>query len=791
MAGVPFEVLGRLATPDTASAGGELLVRRDEFEVTKRGVEQLLQHRGHGLSEDLFRAWRKAIRTGALPPAADGVSQAFARCWEAASKLAATEAELDAALAREVASSREVLLESARTVLPPYLVFVDAALRERLIAQSAATDTPGTRNKQARAHERHLLLYLQRVAGKNDSLSAFGPAGWGTVSEGERVLRFAPLPGITERHAFLERWTAHGAAAAMNADPEVRAEICPRVNPLGRVNGEIFIFADGREVRLNRETLDLLKRCNGETPAHSLGEKLETLAALAQRGLLRWEIEVPAMVPFAFNSLVADVKTWRPGKLREQWLHVLEPIAQLPNAFAANADTSARVEIIRQADERLRALGIARKGADRFLYSAGNPIGEECFRECGFSIGGKLIDEVATDAAPWIDLWRDCYAFVASRVASGLRNLLETAPLTDGTISLAAFIHHCAEAKTPLHGPVIIAFAHAAFGEIKTAFHEHFGDRAAADEWELTEEDCRFVRDRFVFPRFDEYTYPSADLQLGARSLDAVNRGEYQWILAELHPPVAMLHHGFYWSCPDPASLAGALTSTLHGKPSFHFGFYAADFTATTTVQQFDSLGEMVNFVAPERSQPGWKTFAPSEVNVVVDADSGDVGLRSRADAEYLGSFARSWLIPLGFHPFLFSLPPHTPRLRCGKVIVQRRSWTVTLAEFPAGKISGVSRELVVAIERLRAAKGWPRHLYIRPTETALRRSGGEGRDKDTKPVYIDLESYLFLEIFHRWLVKAGELEVTEMLPDPDHLLWQEADGRRTFELRTLMVPRL
>jgi hypothetical protein len=28
------------------------------------------------------------------------------------------------------------------------------------------------------------------------------------------------------------------------------------------------------------------------------------------------------------------------------------------------------------------------------------------------------------------------------------------------------------------------------------------------------------------------------------------------------------------------------------------------------------------------------------------------------------------------------------------------------------------------------------------------------------------------------------------MLPDPDHLLWKEPDGRRTFELRTLIVPR-
>ena len=106
------------------------------------------------------------------------------------------------------------------------------------------------------------------------------------------------------------------------------------------------------------------------------------------------------------------------------------------------------------------------------------------------------------------------------------------------------------------------------------------------------------------------------------------------------------------------------------------------------------------------------------------------------------------------------------------------------------GNFSGVSPELVMAVERFRAAKDFPRFVYIRPTEAALRRSGAEGRDKDTKPVYVDFESYLFLEIFHRWLGKAGELEVTEMLPDPDHLLWQEKDGRRTFELRTQIIPR-
>jgi hypothetical protein len=203
-----------------------------------------------------------------------------------------------------------------------------------------------------------------------------------------------------------------------------------------------------------------------------------------------------------------------------------------------------------------------------------------------------------------------------------------------------------------------------------------------------------------------------------------------------------------------------------------------------------EALPDLTYFAGAQRGKTQWRTVPPAEAEVYVEEQTGDVCLRKRGSHEYLGSFARSWVIPLGFHPFQFGRAPHMPRLRCGQVIVQRRAWTVTQTELGGGNFTGVSRDLVLAVERLRAARNWPRFVYIRPTEQALRRSGAEGRDKDTKPVFIDLESYLFLEIFHRWLMKSGELEVTEMLPDPDHLLWKEADGRRTFELRTLIVPR-
>jgi len=321
------------------------------------------------------------------------------------------------------------------------------------------------------------------------------------------------------------------------------------------------------------------------------------------------------------------------------------------------------------------------------------------------------------------------------------------------------------------------------------AMRERLAPHAHDEEYNLTAEDCQFVRQKFTYPAFDEYTYPSADLQIAAESMEAVAQGRYDWIISELHPPVALLHHGVYWSCPDKSSLNNAFARSAGGKPNFHFGFFAADFTAHTAVRLFDAVPDLSYFVAPQRGGAKWQTVRPADAEVFVDRQTGDVCLREAGSQRYLGSFSRNWVIPLGFHPFQFTGGPHTPRLRCGRAIVQRQAWTITRQELP-GDYTGISRDLVLGIEELRSRRNLPRYVYVRPTEQALRRSGAEGRDKDTKPVYIDFESYLFQEVFYRWLVKAGELEVTEMLPSPDQLLWDEADGRHTFELRTLIVPR-
>jgi hypothetical protein len=715
---------------------------------------------------------------------------AVARALLAGEK-SANEGQLLAVLDRELGAARKSLLDTARRILPRYLLFASSGTENLAHAFSGSEgDLLPPRNNRSRGREQHLLLYLQRVCAKNDTFSEFGPSGWGRADRQISGIAFAPRPGLAAREVFPERWIAHALAKVLNADPEIFDELSPRLNPNGRIENATFLFTDsGETAPLCSEDLEIVERCDGKTAVHKLGASVEKVRALVEKNILRCAVEVPALEPHAFAVLSDDVAKWRNGKVRERWLSLLRPIAEALRKFAGATETKDRQQILHEARSSLQALGAERQAGDRSLYSAVNPIGEECFRECNLGINEALINEVAVEAAPWIELWRDSYAFTASRVAAGLRRVFEKAPVKNGAIPLPAFLRECAAADLPLTGPGLVGLAVIAFQEVKAAFRERLRPHADLDEYELTLDDCHAVRKTFQFQQFDEYTYPSADLQIAAKSVDAVARRDYQWVLAELHPPVALLHHCMYWSCPDKAALNDALVRTVAGRPNLHFGFFAADFTAHTTVRIFDALPESSNFVAPQRGNPNWRTVRPADAEVYIDEANGDVCVRKTGSHEYLGSFARAWLIPLGFHPFQFGLAPHTPRLRCGRVIVQRRAWTVSLEEWPDGNYTGVSRDLVLAGERLRAQKNWPRYIYIRPTEQALRRSGAEGRDKDTKPVFIDLESYLFLEIFYRWLAKSGELEVTEMLPEPDHLLWREPGGRHTFELRTLIVP--
>ena len=230
---------------------------------------------------------------------------------------------------------------------------------KNLLKDSGAVEQEALRprNNRAAGRERHLLLYLQRVAAKNDTFSEFGPSAWGRVQK-TNALDFSPGHSIDRREVFLERWAAHALAAALNADPAVRTEIAPRLHPCGCIQDNDFVLLEsGEEIALDQETKKLLSRCDGRTPAYSLGVAGTVLEELARNSILRWEVEVPALDPHAFDVLLADVSRWRENETRERWLGIVQPLADCCRQFGEADEIVRRSEIMQEAAGSLQKLG--------------------------------------------------------------------------------------------------------------------------------------------------------------------------------------------------------------------------------------------------------------------------------------------------------------------------------------------------------------------------------------------------------------------------------------------------
>jgi hypothetical protein len=120
-------------------------------------------------------------------------------------------------------------------------------------------------------------------------------------------------------------------------------------------------------------------------------------------------VEVPALDGQALAVLQRDVANWREGAARDKWLGSLQPLLRMAEEFSRTEDVDSRAGILDRARAGMEAVGAVQKAGQRFLYSATNVIGEECVRDCNFFINDDLLNEVATEAAPWVDLWRDSY----------------------------------------------------------------------------------------------------------------------------------------------------------------------------------------------------------------------------------------------------------------------------------------------------------------------------------------------------------------------------------------------
>ena len=272
-------------------------------------------------------------------------------------------------------------------------------------------------------------------------------------------------------------------------------------------------------------------------------------------------------------------------------------------------------------------------------------------------------------------------------------------------------------------------------------------------------------------PAWPLSVFQSADVQIAAADLAAIERGEFLAVVGDFHPGNPLTQSLFSTRFPDPVRFR-AMWHADFGQP-----------VLALVLRRNPSI-RVTSRNIPDAYDPGdIHLVGPGIARIHVGGNSlsiADVAVCGGEVVDSAGSF-RAPLTDLFFLPmFTTAMKTFEPfaesgrRLTVGRTVLQRASWRTRAADQPAhaSELTGWARE-----------HGFPRRAFCLP-------------DGEAKPVYVDFQSPALTRNLHRMLARAtaadpeATVRFSEMLPEPDQC-WLEHEGARyTSELRLVAVDR-
>ncbi|MFI0723501.1 lantibiotic dehydratase [Streptomyces sp. NPDC021224] len=737
-AGMPFDWLEGLgAGPALLAAADEVLARADALLAAAAA--------GGRVPQGVEAAVRR-LEPALLPRTPAGWGAAADR-WSGAVRryLAAFEDAQEAATAGLAALLRRSEVQEAVHLSNPD---VHRNMLEPFLARG------GPLNAARRRARRQLYTYLQRFCAKNETVSFFGPMGYGRTVPGDRVALRTGLP--RRREVFLASWAARELAAAIAGDPRLRTVLPFR--PTGRPAATADGTAALRAVPADGAALPALAAALGRP----LRETAVRLGRLVAQGALEFGVAAGPYDLDPLGTMLDGLGRMPEAASRTSWPAVLR---ELRGLLAEVADTPfpARTAVVARLEDAFTAATgkPARRGAGA-VYADRAVFYEECSSPFALEVGEGV-------AAGW-----------ARALAAALE--LSTA--------------HGAEVQTAARRRVIAALGAAPGGDAPDAPVE-LTFRAYAERLSgvFDPGGSRFAADHV--PR-----YPAAGAEkLTAQMVAAAQRlpGD-RYAVIDLCPAAA-----------DTDGLAGA--ELVLGRCHHHL---LTDGWLATMAPDREAFGRSAaEWLAGHphvvgldvgRRNKGYYRFPGTRVPVRHASHADGTGVLWPEQLTVTLSGAERWptarrpdgspatlYIPLSDHvkypPYAALSEPQvahaafdgtgpcpagTPPVRVGGVVYQRPRWTLPAEPFAAP--SPATRFL--ALRRFAATPGAGRFVFCRT-------------DRERKPYLVDLASVLAADLLGYVAGRARTLAFEQMLPGPDALWLRDAEGRRyTCELRVQMTGR-
>ncbi len=799
-AGFAFDTLAFLAAPEVTRLAGEA-------GGAGAAVERLRGTLLRGLRGDATDAAAKVHRlvAGYRPvPAARiaGLPGAGRRAFD--------DAGWNAALAR-AAALRQSFLDAYRG----YQRTRAADLRDRYLADPALLDAlllsnednfdgiaawlrqfdPDRADGKDRRRLDLLAMYLQRFCAKNDTNAHFGPVSVGDIRSDAPSLTF-DSDGTQRRHTFVSRWAADALATAAYADDAL--ECRPRTVPTVLFENGSAYRVDYRfaprwtaelvgPIPLRPSEADLLRLCDGTRTAAEVArasshldsaEATAALAGLARRGLVVIGPDLPVGTPYPLDEL---------AKMLAQGVRWHASVTEFRDGIAdfGAAPPEHRPPAFGRLNELFRRdANVAPSRGHGEHYADRSVLYEECVRHADpLVVGGELLRTVEHDLGLYLDL-----LLLPARVRLHRQRAILydwfMAAFGDREASLLAYLRRY-EADRPG-----LADRFDAVEAETAAVHDQI-EALLVDDCRGSPSETAVDPDRIrQFLATRQPPVPALcnpDVMIAAESADAVRAGDFRIVVGDCHAVREAISHTSI-SClvaqarPDLA----ATVRRAYGQ------LLAPDELLVDVVREHDEkTAAQLSVADVDLELSGRSTRERTEAlsyrDLAVHCDRGRLRLYAPRVGRYLvltaapvgGQSARDDPLAIFSFPRHFtgtalgsSSRRHLPRVRMGRVVLNRESWQVPVEELlryrPPGPPIHVEDDPdgVLRLSLYRNGHALPRHVFA-------------AVPGEVKPIYVDFDAPILVRQLWRLLRgRSGTVKISEMLPGPDEL-WLDADTRR------------
>jgi hypothetical protein len=660
---------------------------------------------------------------------------------------------------------------------------IDWLLRQPI----AATDS------QTRKNERLVASYLQRYCVKNDTIGFFGPVGWAHFVDGP-ILAQRPGPSLlAERTLYYEYWAIDALAAKLSEDPSLRPFLAPRRLPRYRLEGTTLHHPIERRTELPADFAAVAARCDGVRTARELARELAgdpelgladeadvfaLLDELVATRVIHWTLEIPTAGAHPDRHLAALLTRIEDGEARGRAAAVLDELHGRRTAVAA-ATSATELDAALAAFEAAftRATDTASRRAHGQTYAGRTPLYEDCRRDLAVELGRPLLERLAAPLELLLCSARWFTHEIASRYRRELTAIYQR--LRAGGDPAVDFSRFWQEVPALFPGG---GASGSIVGDVRDELHRRWAAVLALDPAgnepavqrrasALADE----IRQTFAAPGpgWPAARHHSPDVMI-AGGVDGLARGDYLLVISELHTGFnTVVEPLFVKQHPAPDELIAARDADID-----RVGIAPVWSKAVTRGDYYSLSARDLDLETGETRSARPRAQVVSTGELVLDDRGGSLEVRTRDGARRFDviAFLEHHLIAESFGAFSPIAPaPWTPRVTIDGVVIARATWRVAPGELAWPALAEPAARFVAA-RRWARSLGMPRWVFVKTAE-------------EVKPVYVDLDSTIYVEMLAKQLRGASLASLSEMLPTVEDAWVIDAAGARyAAELRIAAV---